>query len=133
MTKFNSNRDLDALIKDGWLREESCDNLIVAVLDRIRREMDRVYWNKNQKEMISPFDNTSATYENDVFVVRAYNWDENTMPNFDSENIKVYWYKYSGRGVSVLVKPGINVLPAINEMLNDAIECIRKEEEDDVE
>lgn len=43
--------------------------LVRAMLDFIRKELDRHYWNQNQKEMISPFDNTGEEYSNDYMTV----------------------------------------------------------------
>lgn len=34
------------------------EQLIIAVLDRIKSELDRCYWNKNQRNISSPFKNT---------------------------------------------------------------------------
>lgn len=83
--------------------------LVKAVLCRIEDELIRHYWNKNQREMDSPFKNTGAIYSNDFFTVRAYNWnDENdwdnenirpNKPNFDSKLLKCWWYKHSLRGL----------------------------------
>ena len=42
----------------------------------IKNELDRLYWNKNQKEMDSPFENTGETYKNKTFKVCAYKWNE---------------------------------------------------------
>lgn len=131
MTKHNSEMDVDMLKRANWqVIDDQYENIIVAVMDRIRRELDRVYWNKNQKEMVSPFDNTGNSYENETFVVRAYNWDENNLPNFDSEKLKVFWYKHSGRGVYALAPADMNVLEAVNEMLNAAMDSLRKEDRD---
>ena len=77
-------------------RDDECV-LLQAVLDKIRKELNRCYWNKNQKEMNSPFDNTGQIYENDVFTVRAYNWDTNIKPNFEYGDLKIWWYKHSNR------------------------------------
>lgn len=75
------------------------EQLIIAVLDRIKSELDRCYWNKNQKEMSSPFENTGETYSNKFFTVKAYNWEDNTEPNFESEFLSCWWYKHSRRGL----------------------------------
>ena len=76
--------------------------LIQGALNKIRTEMDRLYWNKYQKIMSSPFDNTGEIYENKVFKVRAYCWNEDTpewfLPNFEYKDLKCYWYKHSNRG-----------------------------------
>lgn len=84
-------------MKPTYIYNES--NVIIAALNRIRNEMDRLYWNKNQKEMISPFDNSGETYQNDTFTVRAYDWNDNILPNFEYKDLRVTWYKHSNRGV----------------------------------
>lgn len=73
--------------------------MIASALNYIRKEMDRLYWNKYQKEMVSPFDNTGEVYSNDTFSVRAYDWDSNEIPNFEYKDLRVYWYKHSNRGL----------------------------------
>lgn len=77
------------------------EDLIVAILEYIEKEMARQYWNAHQKEIDSPFRNTGATFSNDVFTVRAYNWDGNYKPNFEYKGLKIYWYKYLGRGIEL--------------------------------
>ena len=81
------------------LNSESNIYLVVAILNYIEKELLRLYWNINQKEMDSPFQNTGNTYSNPVFSVRAYDWDENIEPNFQYGDFKVWWYKHSNRGV----------------------------------
>ena len=54
--------------------EEKYIPLIRSVINEIRRELDRLYWNKYQTDMDSPFDNTGNEYMNDTFIVRAYDW-----------------------------------------------------------
>lgn len=101
--------------------------LIEGMLMVVRKELDRLYWNANQKEMTSPFDNTGAK---DVVlkhnVIRSYNWDENILPNFDSKDIKIFWYKHSGRGMVAYVKNNLNVGEVLADTLNQAIEDLRK-------
>jgi hypothetical protein len=50
----------------------------------------------------NPCDNTGAEYENDVFLISAYNWndEEEPLPNFWFKplNYQVEWYKHLGRG-----------------------------------
>lgn len=75
--------------------------LIRATLDYIREELDRLYWNKYQKQMDSPFDNTGNEYKNDTFSVYAYRWNDNedNLPNFSYKGFRAYWYKHSNRGL----------------------------------
>lgn len=92
--------------------------LIVAVLENIETEMARQYWNKYQKEFCSPFRNTGEIYSNDIFTVRAYNWNGNYEPNFEYKNLKVYWYKWLGRGVEFECDTEIDI-KFLAHMLND--------------
>lgn len=104
--------------------------LIQSVLNRIENEMARLYWNNNQKDILSPFDNHGTIYKNDVFTVRAYNWDDNNLPNFEYKNFKVWWYKHSMRGLSWEYNCGKNVLPQtqfFTDMLEDCINSMIKD------
>lgn len=108
--------------------------LLSAVLEKIRDELSRCYWNKNQKQMQSPFENTGTIYSNDVFTVRAYYWgdDEEYMhlPNFEYNGLKCYWYKYATRGLTWRYKGGRNAaIPAdfLGEMLEKCFDAIQKD------
>lgn len=50
----------------------------------------------------SPTENTGETYENDVFLISAYDWEnpDEDIPNFWYKplNYQMTWYKYIGRG-----------------------------------
>lgn len=107
------------------------DELIMAVLDRIENELDRCYWNKNQKEMDSPFKNTGSTYKNKVFSVRAYNWidDQDDIPNFDSKFLKCWWYKHSHRGLLYAIdfNSDKDNLPELARFLDECINAIKED------
>lgn len=103
-----------------------------AVLDELEQQMSRLYWNKHQQEMESPFRNTGTEYENNTFVVRAYQWDEDeaVLPNFEYKNLRVYWYKHSGRGLEWYYDNKKNILPP-SQFLEDMLEdCIKSLEND---
>ena len=104
---------------------------IEASLDLIRKEMDRLYWNKYQKEMVSPFDNTGEKYINDTFVVRAYDWGEdgNSYPNFQYKRLDVFWYKYSCRGLEAWFSGDFSefTIDFLVDMLNDCLLSLRKD------
>ena len=110
--------------------EDEC-NVIIAALDSIRKELDRLYYNKNQKEMHSPFDNTSESYENCTFQVHAYYWgdDEELIhrPNFKYGNLKVYWYKNCGRGTYAVVEGKPLTIEDIEEMIKECFKALRKD------
>lgn len=106
---------------------------INALFLGIRRELERLYWNKNQKEMVSPFDNTgNATYTNPTFSISAYNWGtednelEDTKPNFQYKGFSLWWYKYAGRGM--YARCDVPVDPEyLYQMYTDCIESLHKD------
>lgn len=106
------------------------NRLIKAVLNEIRKELDRLYWNKYQKEMNSPFDNTGETYSNNTFTVRAYYWGDNeeeaSQPNFEYKDFCVYWYKHNNRGVEIVYGKPITA-EFLSEMLDDCFDAMRKD------
>ena len=112
--------------------EERHIPLIRSVLDEIRRELDRLYWNKYQKEIASPFDNTGNKYKNTTFIVRAYDWEDNDseLPNFEYyfeySGIYVYWYKHSRRGLTAYTDDDLT-LDYLTNMLNDCVTSLRKD------
>lgn len=93
-----------AMFGQPW---KSCEasNLLIAALEAIRHELDRVMWNINQREYDSPFGNTGNSFECDEFEVHAYDWNEDNVQDYNFKygdgTIKVCWYKYFGRGTSV--------------------------------
>lgn len=106
--------------------------LLEAALLRIKDEMDRLYWNKNQFEMNSPFDNTGEEYSDDTFSVRAYCWDEDSenaaLPNFVYKELECSWYKHSTRGFSWRYKGEREAyVPAefLEQMLEDCYKSMR--------
>lgn len=105
------------------------NNLMHACLQAIRSELDRLYWNKYQREMHSPFDNTGAVYQNDTFTVRAYSWDEDAeeLPNFEWKQIKVYWYKHEGRGNQVYTVMGYDDPAIYAIMLNKCLKALKED------
>ena len=108
------------------------DNTVLfqAILDYIRKEMDRLYWNKYQEEMNSPFDNTGAAYSNDTFSVMAYYWGDDDdliqQPNFKYKDIEIRWYKHSNRGMSVTTQHPISYEDLVI-MVNDCVESLRRD------
>ena len=102
--------------------------LVVAVLRDIERELLRCYWNKNQKEMASPFMNTGNEYHCKEFDVWAYDWDEKNDVNFYyyGGDVHVYWYKHLGRGDSVTVPMNWTV-DDLTYMLDDCLKGIRED------
>lgn len=66
-----------------------------AMLQAIRAEIERVYWNINQKEW-SEYDGSPTP----VFEWRPYYWGEDDVeaakPNFKFQDVEVRWYKHLG-------------------------------------
>ena len=111
-------------------------SLIQAVMERIEGELGRCFWNKHQEQMDSPFSNTGNQYQNDTFVVRAYNWDENVEPNFECDGLKVWWYKHVGRGLYFEYDCGDLTIDKLSDILEKCLDAIRrdfKDDEDDYE
>lgn len=122
------NKTTDELLDSGWIfLEAKYEALIRGLLNVIKNELDRNYWNKNQREMESPFDNTGAPdFVTDYMTIRSYNWNENELPNLDTDRLKVFWYKHSGRGVMAMVKTKENIGDLLAEVLNNSIESINQ-------
>lgn len=136
-TGYIKHQETTVYCKEGNIRkQEKVMNdqgkilLVQAVLNRIRNEMDRLYFNKYQKEMNSPFDNTGESYETSVFSVRAYSWsddeEEQRKPNFQYGDFTAEWYKHSGRGTCVTSKAEITA-DFLAKMLEDCFEAMRKD------
>lgn len=84
-------------------QEHAVPEIMDAVLNAIREEYDRVYWNANQKECPSPFGNSgpAGNLKTEVFEVCAYDWGDEPQPfNFAWRDLRISWYKYCGRGAS---------------------------------
>ena len=72
---------------------------VEAFLAYILVEIERVFWNKNQKEWDRYEDPKIPNIE-----YRPYYWGEDeemAKPNFKFEDVEIRWYKYPGRGMSV--------------------------------
>lgn len=104
--------------------------VVIACLDQIRKEMDRLYWNRYQIEMDSPFENTGNTYRNDVFQVKAYYWGNNGEmikgPNFSYRGLEVRWYKHLHRDSYILCDKEIT-LDFLAEMIDECINSMRED------
>ena len=111
---------------------EKYELLLSAVLIAIKDELERCYWNANQKPMESPFDNTGAEYTNNVFTVRAYYWGDDeelvNLPNFEYDGLECYWYKYATRGLTWRYTGGrMAAIPAdfLADMLDKCFKAIQ--------
>lgn len=53
--------------------------------------------------ILGDFYEDNESFENDTFILRMYDWDENKKPNFEHKpsGFKMYWYKYPLRSPEV--------------------------------
>ena len=104
-----------------------CPEYIIALLRDIDRELQRIMWNKWQRDYDSPFANTGNQFINTTFSVYAYDWHcERQEYNFKYKDIEIGWYKYLGRGTCI--NKEITANDAI-DMYNACISSLRKMEE----
>ena len=115
----------------GKLDRKYC-RLVEACLRKIEEEMERLYWNMNQRELDSPFRNTGAEYKDGTFYVSAYKWtddddeDEYIAPNFIYKGLKVWWYKNLGRDLHAECDKEITV-GFLAEMIEDCFKSMREQ------
>lgn len=90
---FNTNKN----------QQYDCPRWVVALLNELDDQLDRVMWNIHQEEYHSPFENTANSFKNDVFEVQAYSWDDEVHQpyNFKCDDIEISWYKYLGRDTTI--------------------------------
>lgn len=104
--------------------------IVGAILGTIENELCRVWWNKHQKEMLSPFRNTGNSFKNDTFAVYAHDWNENfdsqQKPNFVWKNVRVYWYKHFRRGLEVYSSGDDITLDTLADMLNECLASLKE-------
>lgn len=128
------NQDVIVPVPD----EEHCTRdasmeLLIAVFDRIEAEMGRLYWNRFQKEFLSPFQNTGTFYKDGTFEVNAYAWDEalneadsNDKPHFSYKDgeFAATWYKHSHRCLEC-VTPETLTPDYLAKMLSECLASMR--------
>ena len=98
-----SNIELgDIIFNTNKHQSKSCPLYVIFNLKKLRNTLD-IKMKRNTPYYDNPFDNTGNTFKNDTFEVQAYNWDDNVEQeyNFKYKDIKVSWYKYLGRGVTI--------------------------------
>ena len=100
---FNSNTN----------QQYQCPRYIIALLRDIDRTLDLVMHNIYQKDYESPFGNTGNSFTDlsNLFEVHAYNWNDDeshefnfvfrTKPEHNCPDIKISWYKYLGRDMTI--------------------------------
>ena len=93
---------------------------IETALKLIELELIQQYKRYNKHNFNDPFENSGNVYSNSTFTVRAYNWSGNDKPNFEYKDLKVYWYKYLGRGTTFTADSDIDY----DYIINMIIECV---------
>lgn len=80
-----------------------CPDYVVNLLEGIEAMLTVYYMDKYKKKVDSPFSNTAASFENPIFKVEAYSWDDNyEQPyNFKWKDVEISWYKYLGRDTTI--------------------------------
>lgn len=105
-----------------------------AALRMLRDEMDNVFGGYTDFPWDSPFGNTGARFQCDVFKVDAYGWglgdkdpemhDDAQTWNFKWQDVEISWYKHSQRGLSA----NIELTPdRAAEMLADCLVAVERE------
>lgn len=110
------------VLKNNAEEWQDCPRYVVALLDYLDNELCRMMWNKEQRVYESPFSNSGNRYENNVFTVEAYSWNDETSQEYNfyykPGNIKIRWYKYLGRDTE------INILYPPKYMVNMFDHCM---------
>ena len=117
---------------EPWEQYEASDDVVNALT--IIEEHLYEYGHIEDAPYTSPFRNSGATFKNDVFQIRAYDWgwdfdDDRTdlpEPNFRWKDFEVRWYKYLGRGTTM----NRDIEPReVYDMLQECIESLKSKEE----
>lgn len=97
-----SDLELGQLAFGNPVSEYKCPEFVDALLSYIFEEIERVYWNKNQKSWDQLGDPGIPGIK-----YREYYWGTNKKeaikPNFEYDKIEVRWYKHSQRGTTLNV------------------------------
>jgi len=125
----NYEPELGQAMFDNHYQQFSVPELAVAVLRAIGDEVERVEWNRTQKQFDAPTGNNGGEYETPVFRMEAYCWcdgegeghENGCPPNFKWRDVEICWYKYLGRGMSSNTELTPNL---INEMLTECLKSI---------
>ena len=120
----------DKLSQDEEQRYE-VSNLLLAALWYLRRNLE-IYQLNCSIDSTDPFGNNAVEFKNDAFHVVSYDWvladqDKEQEYNFRWRDIKIWWYKYLGRGTE-----------CNQQLTNDQIEqmleeCLESLNENDIE
>jgi hypothetical protein len=116
--------ELGQMIFGNPFGEFECPEYVEAMVAYIFDEIERVYWNKNQKEW-----DRDTDPEFKGIKIREYYWGEDekeaAKPNFTFKDVELRWYKHFGRSMT------LNVSKDIGEWIiwfDDCLKCVRKNE-----
>jgi hypothetical protein len=107
--------------------------LVKAIFNSVGKEYERLYWNRHQREVFSPFYSGGDEYTNDVFSVHSYNydWDEPTDDinfNYKNGDFCATWYKHSSRGLYFWSGTGKRInAEFLNTMLKDCLQSMAED------
>lgn len=106
-----------------------CPYWFVVLLSELGNQLERVMHNMGEKYYDNPFENTANSFENNIFKVQAYSWnDDEVQPyNFKCDNVKVSWYKYLGRDTTINEEYDVEFLVNIFNKCLDSILEMEKE------
>lgn len=125
----NYKPELGQLVFKRNYQQFLASNLLISALQSISYQLELWYHDKYNEDIENPFTNSGGTFKNETFEVQAYNWDYNVeqLYNFKYKDIKVNWYKYLGRSVSV----NKDVSPIeINNLLEDCLKSLEIKNEE---
>lgn len=105
----------------------NCPRYIVALLNELSMQLDLCASNNGNYDFANPFNNTGGQFNNAIFEVNAYDWneDENYTQeyNFKYKDIKIKWYKCLGRDTTI---NGNYSYETIIKMFNKCIKSLEK-------
>ena len=132
----------NVMFNPNTIKRYKCPKYMIALLDAIDNELNRINHNLNHSEYDSPFSNTGASFElPGVFKVEAYNWNDDICQEYnfiyyvDKEkanmpNLEISWYKYLGRDTTMNQDIDPNVMV---DIYDDIITKLRKYEKSELD
>lgn len=105
--------------------------LMIAALEHLSKEIERVMWNRTQEEYIAPTRSHDCAdeFRTDSFVMRRYCWcdgrthEDGCPPNFEWKDARINWYKHGWRGLS----SNVELTPdRINDLLEDCLRSVKE-------
>lgn len=124
------------------IQRYKCPKYIIALLDSIDNELERIMHNIEHKDWDSPFSNTGNKFKLErVFEVEAYNWNDDEPQDYNFKyyvdkskanmsDLEISWYKYLGRDTTI---NGEYTEKEIINMYNRCMESLRKIDKETME